>query len=223
MAVALPVFCSVEEKLLKNQLLKPGSKVRPVDHFSNNLTVTVDFVALYLKELNEENQMVSIFGWSRAKWLDKSLAWDPKKHGNVTFISVSEGDIWTPELKIFTGYREQKQDFGTVKADGQVVWVMPGFYNFHCPLDFTGYPSDIQNCKVILGSWAYDNTKISLQKGILSTIHYKKNLKWKLVYAKIEEHHVKYDCCSSPYDDVTFIFSFNRTNFVHPRLHASGI
>ena len=56
-----------------------------------------------------------------------------------------------------------RRDFGVwIRFDGFVHWAHGGLFSTTCDLNLKDYPFDSHNCSIIIESWLYDGTEISL-------------------------------------------------------------
>ncbi|XP_027131916.1 acetylcholine receptor subunit alpha isoform X2 [Larimichthys crocea] len=209
-----PIFCSEDETRLVKDLFTGYNKVvRPVNHFSEAVKVTVGLQLIQLISVDEVNQIVTSNVRLKQKWLDVNLKWNPDDYGGIRKIRVPSTDIWKPDLVL---YNNADGDFAIIhetkvllENDGMITWNPPAIFKSYCEIIVLHFPFDLQNCSMKLGTWTYD--------GLLVAIHpdsdrpdlsnFMESGEWVLKDYRSWKHWVYYTCCpDTPYLDITYHF-----------------
>ncbi|KAK1905232.1 Acetylcholine receptor subunit alpha [Dissostichus eleginoides] len=116
-----PVLCSEDEtRLVKDLFVGYNKVVRPVEHFSEAVVVTVGLQLIQLISVDEVNQIVTSNVRLKQRWLDVNLKWNPADYGGIRKIRVPSKDIWKPDL-VFIETIPNMMFFSTMKRPGQEI------------------------------------------------------------------------------------------------------
>ncbi|CAG2244298.1 unnamed protein product [Mytilus edulis] len=105
---------------------------------------------------------------SSLHWNDTRLAWDTDPtYSSIDNIFSTSDYTWRPTLFIANSV----EDLSIIDDDvnmmrivmaGQVNWVQMKLITTHCDSDITYYPFDAQKCSIILSSWSYSNSEVTI-------------------------------------------------------------
>lgn len=207
---------SASKRLRKKLLTKYDKHTRPVEHHSNVTTVNFGLTPIYVSDLDEENQVLTLESWLHMDWKDEHLVWDPAEYDGLNTIRLPDHEIWQPDITVYNSFPASdidpiKNTLSVVSSSGMVTWVPPATIRVLCPLDMSLFPNDIQMCKVKIGSWTYDgfNLDLQLRDADVSNLQ-NHNLKWELTNItgiKLTKH---YDCCTEPYPSIEYFIHLRR-------------
>uniref|UniRef100_A0A096M9Y1 Cholinergic receptor, nicotinic, alpha 1 (muscle) n=1 Tax=Poecilia formosa TaxID=48698 RepID=A0A096M9Y1_POEFO len=206
--------CSEDETKLVKTLFNGYNKVvRPVNHFSDAVVVTVGLQLIQLISVDEVNQIVTSNVRLRQQWKDVNLQWDPDAYGGIKKIRIPSTDIWKPDLVL---YNNADGDFAIIhetkvllEHTGMITWNPPAIYKSYCEIIVLHFPFDLQNCSMKLGTWTYDGTLVIINpdsdRPDLS--NFMESGEWVLKDYRSWKHWVYYTCCpDTPYLDITYHF-----------------
>ena len=99
-----------------------------------------------------------------------------------------------------------------IQHDGTNSWYAPTEFKSICKIDISFFPFDRQKCPLKFGSWTYNGDFLNFtnQRDTADLSQYILSGEWDLVSAHVERHVVKYNCCKSPFIDVTFTIHVQR-------------
>uniref|UniRef100_A0A665TSU1 Acetylcholine receptor subunit alpha n=1 Tax=Echeneis naucrates TaxID=173247 RepID=A0A665TSU1_ECHNA len=201
-----PICCSEDETRLVKTLFTGYNKVvRPVNHFSEAVEVTVGLQLI---------QLISVvFQIVTQKWIDVNLKWNPDDYGGIRKIRVPSTDIWKPDLVL---YNNADGDFAIIhetkvllEHTGKITWNPPAIFKSYCEIIVLHFPFDLQNCSMKLGTWTYDGLLVVINpdsdRPDLS--NFMESGEWVLKDYRSWKHWVYYTCCpDTPYLDITYHF-----------------
>jgi nicotinic acetylcholine receptor, invertebrate len=192
---------SLRENLFTNY----SSDIRPViDYYDSvNLEYGIEVVSLdYFDQKAEsiEFNLNMIFRWN-----DEYLNWDLEQY-KVEYISVSESDIWTPDVELYNAgskpvVYDQK---GGMKlySNGDIMWIRPIRYQFSCKLDLHNFPYDTQSCSMLFGSWKFSKQYFDMKP--FSEVDDYLNIsvsddfyhnEWEITEVSCKHEDIEYLCC----------------------------
>ncbi|KAK7901557.1 hypothetical protein WMY93_018326 [Mugilogobius chulae] len=153
------VVSSADETRLVKKLFTGYNKVvRPVNHFSDAVVVTVGCSSS--SSSDEVNQIVTSNVRLRQQWIDVNLQWNPDDYGGIKKVRVPSTDIWKPDLVL---YNNADGDFAIIhetkvllEHNGMITWNPPAIFKSYCEIIVLHFPFDLQNCSMKLGTWTYD-------------------------------------------------------------------
>ncbi|XP_037127888.1 acetylcholine receptor subunit alpha-like [Syngnathus acus] len=213
-AMAGRALCSEDETRLVNHLFDGYNKVvRPVNHFSEAVVVTVGLQLIQLIDVDEVNQIVTSNVRLRQQWTDVNLNWNPDDYGGIRKIRIPSLDIWKPDLVL---YNNADGDFAIIhetkvllEHTGKITWNPPAIFKSYCEIIVLHFPFDLQNCSMKLGTWTYDGLLVVINpdsdRPDLS--NFMESGEWVLKDYRSWKHWVSYTCCpDTPYLDITYHF-----------------
>uniref|UniRef100_H3CWV3 Cholinergic receptor, nicotinic, alpha 1 (muscle) n=1 Tax=Tetraodon nigroviridis TaxID=99883 RepID=H3CWV3_TETNG len=213
-----PVLCSEDETRLVKTLFTGYNKVvRPVNHFSEPVVVTVGLQLIQLINVDEVSQIVTSNVRLRQQWVDVNLNWNPDDYGGIRKIRVPSSEIWKPDLVL---YNNADGDFAIIhetkvllEHTGKIIWNPPAIFKSYCEIIVLHFPFDVQNCSMKLGTWTYDGLLVVINpdsdRPDLS--NFMESGEWVLKDYRSWKHWVYYTCCGdTPYLDITYHFLMQR-------------
>ncbi|KAM9847980.1 acetylcholine receptor subunit alpha [Aulostomus maculatus] len=209
-----PVSSSEDETRLVKDLFTGYNKVvRPVNHFSDVVVVTVGLQLIQLISVDEVNQIVTSNVRLKQEWIDVNLQWNPNDYGGIKKIRIPSTDIWKPDLVL---YNNADGDFAIIhetkvllEHNGKITWNPPAIFKSYCEIIVLHFPFDLQNCSMKLGTWTYDGLLVVINpdsdRPDLS--NFMESGEWVLKDYRSWKHWVYYTCCpDTPYLDITYHF-----------------
>ncbi|KAI4795341.1 hypothetical protein KUCAC02_031481 [Chaenocephalus aceratus] len=209
-----PVLCSEDEtRLVKDLFVGYNKVVRPVEHFSDAVVVTVGLQLIQLISVDEVNQIVTSNVRLKQRWLDVNLKWNPADYGGIRKIRVPSADIWKPDLVL---YNNADGDFAIIQFTkvlldhtGIIIWNPPAIFKSYCEIIVLHFPFDLQNCSMKLGTWTYDGLLVVINQDSdrPDLSNFMESGEWVLKDYRSWKHWVYYTCCpETPYLDITYHF-----------------
>ncbi|KAG7232157.1 hypothetical protein INR49_003335, partial [Caranx melampygus] len=225
-----PLFCSEDETELVKTLFSGYNKVvRPVNHFSEAVVVTVGLQLIQLISVDEVNQIVTSNVRLRQQWLDVNLKWNPDDYGGIKKIRIPSTDIWKTRPGAIQQCSKHSHiqhtcpllcsadgDFAIIhetkvllEHTGMITWNPPAIFKSYCEIIVLHFPFDLQNCSMKLGTWTYDGLLVVINpdsdRPDLS--NFMESGEWVLKDCRSWKHWVYYNCCpDTPYLDITYHF-----------------
>ena len=211
-----------EEKNLLNHLFENYDKTsRPVKNFKDPVSVEMGLGVQTLESFNQMEESLALNIWLRTNWKDEHLAW--YNYSNLTFLSVSPDDIWTPDVELLNA--AAKPEIYTLKGglnlynDGSIMYSKPGIYKYSCSLKLKMFPFDKQNCTMIFGNWIYSNHYVYLQPykdeskqiDILDSFSHSE---WEIETVDIVQRNETRECCPDE-EFNTLYYSFILRRYPH--------
>ncbi|XP_053308029.1 5-hydroxytryptamine receptor 3A-like [Spea bombifrons] len=151
---------------LAEQLMDGYNKaVRPVRDWRQATTVYIDIVIYAIIGVDEKNQMLTTYIWYNQSWVDEFLTWNPMEFENVTRISFSTQNIWTPDICVVEFVAVEKSldiPYVYINNEGKVFNNKPIQIVTACNLNIYYFPFDIQNCSLTFTSWIHSIQDINV-------------------------------------------------------------
>ncbi|XP_037079690.1 neuronal acetylcholine receptor subunit alpha-7-like isoform X6 [Pollicipes pollicipes] len=205
-----------ERRILENVMKNYNTLERPVANESLPITVKFGLTLQQILDVDEKNQILTSNNWLNLEWMDYNLQWDPEDHGGVHDLHIHPKYLWKPDVLMYNS-ADEKFD-GTyptnvvVDHNGSCLFVPPGIFKSTCKIDITWFPFDEQRCDMKFGSWTYDGWQLDLvlkeKEGDTST--FISNGEWDLLGLPGKRNVKVYDCCPTPYVDITFTIKIRR-------------
>ncbi|XP_037079691.1 neuronal acetylcholine receptor subunit alpha-7-like isoform X7 [Pollicipes pollicipes] len=205
-----------ERRILENVMKNYNTLERPVANESLPITVKFGLTLQQILDVDEKNQLLISNTWLNLEWMDYNLQWDPEDHGGVHDLHIHPKYLWKPDVLMYNS-ADEKFD-GTyptnvvVDHNGSCLFVPPGIFKSTCKIDITWFPFDEQRCDMKFGSWTYDGWQLDLvlkeKEGDTST--FISNGEWDLLGLPGKRNVKVYDCCPTPYVDITFTIKIRR-------------
>ncbi|CAI5441634.1 unnamed protein product [Caenorhabditis angaria] len=210
----------IADKILKHY--KPG--LLPTNNTRDPIQVHFSMELYQIIEVNEPQQYLMINAWIIERWTDHLLGWDPEKYGNVTDIMLPHQTIWIPDTTLYNSL-VMKDDENrrllhakiTTLGEGKGAYIellYPTIYKLSCLLNLKLFPFDNQSCRLLFGSWTFDNTKIDYflfnTKKEIGTSNCIENEGWNVLTTAANRLENKYDCCPNNYTLLEFNLTIQR-------------
>ncbi|XP_052793000.1 neuronal acetylcholine receptor subunit alpha-10-like [Mya arenaria] len=190
----------------------------PLCTFDDKVTLNIDLALRQIMELNEREQILTTNVWLRMRWNDCRLQWDPTSYNNLTYVMMTYGDVWTPDVTLYDSAAEEVmfpggEDYRAyVSSSGDVTYNFPTVTKSICRVNVKYFPFDTQECSLQFGSWSHHGLDLDFvnrnSAGDLDT--YIENTEWSVLRIPVERHELFYNCCPEPYPDVTFTIVMKR-------------
>ncbi|XP_052255370.1 acetylcholine receptor subunit alpha-like isoform X2 [Dreissena polymorpha] len=93
-------------------------------------------------------------------WSDLRLGWNPAQYAGVEKLYLPADTIWLPDITVHNTVEGLMPEHSTsqlveVSHIGHVLMVSVLHAETYCKMTLTGYPRDVHECDVIIGSWMY--------------------------------------------------------------------
>nr|XP_014432239.1 neuronal acetylcholine receptor subunit alpha-9 isoform X2 [Pelodiscus sinensis] len=150
-----------------------SNALRPVEDTDKALNVTLQITLSQIKDMDEKNQILTVYLWIRQSWYDTYLKWDKNKYDGLDSIRIPSNLVWRPDIVL---YNKADDDFSepvntnvVLRHDGKITWDAPAITKSSCVVDVSYFPFDHQQCNLTFGSWTYNDSgeKVSLGVTIL--------------------------------------------------------
>ena len=213
------VFASQEEKDLRSHLFQTYNKdIRPVIDPSQPLEVQMGLGVQNLEEFDQMEESIKLNIWMRSNWQDQYLSWNSSV-SSITFLAIAD-EIWKHDVELLNA--AGKPDLYLLNggenlySSGDIMWSKPAIFKLSCSLDLINFPFDSQTCKLIFGSWLYNNESLRLKPydNVVSRVDILNDFshsEWEFDNFYLEEKAVTRTCCPNEFfDTITYYFTFNR-------------
>lgn len=206
---------------------------RPVHYDNETVNVSYELILRQLININEKDENIQLAVWSRMKWNDHNLRWEPKKYGNITKINFRSDDIWVPDITLYN-YAQDAVDFGgnmdtmntriVIAYTGDALWMAPVILKATCRIKVQDFPFDTQYCHFKFGSWTYDMARLNVSSYPMVTHFYYPSQEWILQHHETIRTEIKYtgacpdENCTvtdTVYPDVTFHLQYKRKSLFY--------
>eukprot|EP00795_Rhopilema_esculentum_P006153 gene6153-11546_t len=215
-----------EERLLKKIFEGYDQDARPVLNDKDNVTVIFGMSVRQIIDIHEKSQILITSAWTRQKWKNPFLSWDPKLYNGITSVNVRPSKIWLPDIVLYNNADEDKSFGGNLDRlntrvilsfDGTTVWLAPVILKSKCEINVKYFPFDEQRCKMKFGSWTYDEQRLNLvpENYTADLKKYLPNAEWHLDGIPARRNLEEYSCCPEKYPDVTFTVEVRRRSLFY--------
>ncbi|XP_045178075.2 acetylcholine receptor subunit beta-like [Mercenaria mercenaria] len=210
-------------------LQRPAEKVR----------VTVGLNLVTINSLDIKDQVLSTSGFFSTKWVDDTLDWSSNlNYSSISFLFSNEENMWRPALAIENSPFQLSVEcmfscdlsvneleilsnenwLIRISSGGYAYWTPGGIFETNCDVDITYYPLDTQTCSIVLTTWAYTSSEISLEftSDPITTDNFSPNGEWDLIETTTSSETAsksKYDAYS--YDRLYFTLKMKRRPLFH--------
>uniref|UniRef100_A0A8C6YBT5 Cholinergic receptor nicotinic alpha 9 subunit n=1 Tax=Naja naja TaxID=35670 RepID=A0A8C6YBT5_NAJNA len=189
-------------QMLFNELFEDYSNaLRPVEDTDMVLNVTLQITLSQIKDMDERNQILTVYLWIRQTWYDAYLKWDKDRYDGLDSIRIPSNLVWRPDIVL---YNKADDDFSEPVNTNIVL--------SSCVVDVSYFPFDSQQCNLTFGSWTYNGNQVdiftTLDSGDLSDLI--EDVEWEIHGMPAVKNVITYGCCSEPYPDVTFTLILKR-------------
>ena len=193
------------------------------------LEVSLVLNIINIVSLDEKRGEVEVLLWQAMSWRNPDLAWWPSEFLNVTSVRIAPKYLWTPDITVFNGAQPTEEispHLATVDSDGTVTLLPSLRIRVLCDLsdmNLSGGRADEKiTCVIRMGSWTYSADLLTLaepENQDLGTSGYFPGSQVDLLDLQAHKNEFHYSCCTEPYEDIQFSFSFRRKP---PRGFAAG-
>uniref|UniRef100_A0A8C5KR67 Acetylcholine receptor subunit gamma n=1 Tax=Jaculus jaculus TaxID=51337 RepID=A0A8C5KR67_JACJA len=156
-----------EERLLADLMRSYDPHLRPAEHESDVVNVSLKLTLTNLISLNEREEALTTNVWIEMQWCDYRLRWDPQDYGGLWVLRVPSTMVWRPDIVLennVDGVFEVALYCNTlVSPDGCIYWLPPAIFRSSCSISVTYFPFDWQNCSLVFQSQTYGTSEINLQ------------------------------------------------------------
>lgn len=113
---------------------------------------------------DEKEHVLTSRVWESLRWVDPRLQWNPNDYDGITEIRIPAWNLWTPDLQVYNSIENNavRREWVNAVVDfsGGVFYAPPSTYTTICR---PGKAPKSQDCKIIFGSWTYDQTLLPLE------------------------------------------------------------
>ncbi|ELK06796.1 Neuronal acetylcholine receptor subunit alpha-10 [Pteropus alecto] len=91
-------------KLFRDLFANYTSALRPVADTDQALNVTLEVTLSQIIDMDERNQVLTLYLWIRQEWADAYLRWDPDDYGGLDAIRIPSSLVWRPDIVLYNKY-----------------------------------------------------------------------------------------------------------------------
>ncbi|XP_010847823.1 PREDICTED: neuronal acetylcholine receptor subunit alpha-10 [Bison bison bison] len=88
-------------KLFRDLFANYTSALRPVADTDQALNVTLEVTLSQIIDMDERNQVLTLYLWIRQEWTDAYLRWDPDTYGGLDAIRIPSSLVWRPDIVLY--------------------------------------------------------------------------------------------------------------------------
>ncbi|XP_038620942.1 neuronal acetylcholine receptor subunit alpha-10 [Tachyglossus aculeatus] len=213
--------CLGAEGRLARQLLRDlfadyTSALRPVADMDHTLNVTLEVTLSQIIDMDERDQVLTLYLWIRQEWGDAHLRWALEDYGDIDSIRIPSSLVWRPDIVLYNKADTKESgpaDTNVVLGhDGQVRWDAPAITRSSCRVDVALFPFNRQCCRLTFGSWTHGGHQVDMRaRGALARLDdFVEKVEWCVLSMAAHRSVVTYFCCSEPYPDVTYTLRLQR-------------
>ncbi|XP_010630092.1 acetylcholine receptor subunit gamma [Fukomys damarensis] len=156
-----------EERLLADLMRSYDPHLRPAEHGTDIVNVSLKLTLTNLISLNEREEALTTNVWIEMQWCDYRLRWDPQDYGGLWVLRVPSTLVWRPDIVLennVDGVFEVALYCNVlVSPTGCIYWLPPAIFRSSCAVSVTYFPFDWQNCSLVFQSQTYSTSEINLQ------------------------------------------------------------
>uniref|UniRef100_A0A4W2CJJ3 Neuronal acetylcholine receptor subunit alpha-10 n=1 Tax=Bos indicus x Bos taurus TaxID=30522 RepID=A0A4W2CJJ3_BOBOX len=203
-------------KLFRDLFANYTSALRPVADTDQALNVTLEVTLSQIIDMDERNQVLTLYLWIRQEWTDAYLRWDPDTYGGLDAIRIPSSLVWRPDIVLYNKADAQAPASAStnvvLRHDGAVRWDAPAITRSSCRVDVSAFPFDAQGCGLTFGSWTHGGHQLDVGPlgGAASLADFVENVEWRVLGMPARRRVLTYGCCSELYPDVTFTLLLRR-------------
>nr|XP_005886716.1 PREDICTED: neuronal acetylcholine receptor subunit alpha-10 [Bos mutus] len=93
-------------KLFRDLFANYTSALRPVADTDQALNVTLEVTLSQIIDMDERNQVLTLYLWIRQEWTDAYLRWDPDTYGGLDAIRIPSSLVWRPDIVLYNNFVE---------------------------------------------------------------------------------------------------------------------
>ncbi|ELU13619.1 hypothetical protein CAPTEDRAFT_204062 [Capitella teleta] len=186
---------------------------RPVKNSSDPVIVHFRPSIRKILDMDEQNQVFTMYIWMSHIWRDEFLTWDPDEYGGLKHTRLPAHRIWTPDIVLYNslnaGHEMKKGDSNfmlLVHHDGEVHWFPRVIERSSCDLEASDFPFDEQRCVLKYGSWIHSTRELEMELMEESSdmTEFTPNTEWEVIGNLATKRTTKYKCCENLYDDLNY-------------------
>ncbi|XP_033727666.1 neuronal acetylcholine receptor subunit alpha-3-like [Pecten maximus] len=183
------------KRLMSDMFTNYSKEARPVENFNETVEIQTVFCPLSLLDVNEVSGTISLSIILCMYWKDPQLVWVPSDYGGITETMVNSSMLWKPSVFLISSASDL-EPIGSDRFDaritssGDISWCPGRMITSSCSIDMTEFPTDSQNCSVLLLPWGYSSAEIKLLP-LMSTFYmkmYSTNGEWSLDKSLAQEY-----------------------------------
>ena len=159
----------LRQALLKDAIPKYNPRTRPVKKHTTTTNVSVTVLVERIADWDLKSGTLRIDGELILSWKDEHLSWDPEQFDGLDNVFFSMGEIWTPEISLWsmseTSYISRLLDWSSpvsVNSSGYCRWWPTMALATHCPPKISNFPFDKTECYLVIGPYAHVSSQISM-------------------------------------------------------------
>ncbi|CAO2625316.1 Acetylcholine receptor subunit gamma [Lemmus lemmus] len=116
-----------EERLLADLMRNYDPHLRPAEHDSDVVNVSLKLTLTNLISLNEREEALTTNVWIEMQWCDYRLRWDPQDYEGLWILRVPSTMVWRPDIVLENKsqtYSTSEINLQLSQEDGQVIeWI----------------------------------------------------------------------------------------------------
>jgi hypothetical protein len=133
-----------------------------------HLEIEIELELMGVMNVDENASTVTFKAAFRQWWIDPRLTWKIEDFGGVDrlWLSTEDKECWVPDTIIREDaggsyFSDFKNTEVRIHADGTHYWTRLGELTVVASLDFKKYPYDYQSVNITIGSWLYNDKRLS--------------------------------------------------------------
>uniref|UniRef100_A0A6I8P0M6 Cholinergic receptor nicotinic alpha 10 subunit n=1 Tax=Ornithorhynchus anatinus TaxID=9258 RepID=A0A6I8P0M6_ORNAN len=219
--------CLGAEGRLAHQLLRDlfanyTSALRPVADTDHTLNVTLEVTLSQIIDMDERNQVLTLYLWIRQEWGDAHLRWAPEDYGGIDSIRIPSSLVWRPDIVLYNKYRcTPPKPTSRTPVPKQHLLIALSHHGTHL---FCKIHHPLNHCPPLLypitrtppptprsgRCFPRADTKEWDAPAITRSSCRVDNVEWRVLSMAAHRSVVTYGCCSEPYPDVTYTLQLQR-------------
>ncbi|XP_004637375.1 acetylcholine receptor subunit gamma isoform X2 [Octodon degus] len=116
-----------EEHLLADLMRSYDPHLRPAEHDTDVVNVSLKLTLTNLISLNEREEALTTNVWIEMQWCDYRLRWDPQDYGGLWVLRVPSAMVWRPDIVLENKsqtYSTREINLQLSQEDGQTIeWI----------------------------------------------------------------------------------------------------
>ncbi|XP_059134448.1 acetylcholine receptor subunit gamma isoform X2 [Peromyscus eremicus] len=116
-----------EERLLADLMRNYDPHLRPAEHDSDVVNVSLKLTLTNLISLNEREEALTTNVWIEMQWCDYRLSWDPQDYEGLWILRVPSTMVWRPDIVLENKsqtYSTSEINLQLSQEDGQAIeWI----------------------------------------------------------------------------------------------------
>ncbi|XP_055004667.1 neuronal acetylcholine receptor subunit alpha-10-like, partial [Boleophthalmus pectinirostris] len=204
------------QQLFRDLFMNYTSALRPVNNTENAISVTLQVTLSQIIDMDERNQILTLYLWVRQVWMDSFLTWSKDDYDGLDSISIPSRYVWKPDIVLYNSaddeFSSSMETNVALRSDGKVTWDQPSITKSSCSVDVAFFPFDLQQCVLTFGSWTHNGNQMDLniELDTADLADLVPNVEWQVLGMPAKKNVILYGCCSDPYPDITFTLQLKR-------------